>query len=145
MLLILEEHLKNATVSILFHLSLGATQVCILVYSPRSGITGSTSLLSTFDIEHSAIGGGGGRERPSSPQGTKPKPTQPVGVCDEKMAQDHAEALRGLLHCPHPPTNPSHDLLGIDLSASWLPACWRLYRQYVDWTGSYFLVLPPLE
>lgn len=110
----MEERLKNAAVSILFHLSLGATQVCILVYSPRSGITGSTSLLLTLDIEHSAIGGGGGTEGEGGGgsahpplKAPSPKPTQPVGVCDEKMAQDYVEALRASSTARPPPPTPA--------------------------------------
>lgn len=136
---------KNATVSTLFHLPLGTTQVCILVYSPRSGITGLASLLLTSGVEHPGLAGERWCRRgksPSFPQGITQSEDQPNQSSHWKFGvrnwqQHSSEALRG----PH----PSRGLLVIDVSGSWLSAGWRLYFQCMDRTGPYFLVFPPFN
>ena len=65
-------------------------------------------------------------EVPIFPSKDQPNWWQPVGVWDEKMAQNYAKTPRA----PLPALRPSHDLLGMDLSGSRLSVCWQLYHQY---------------
>ena len=74
---------------------------------------------------------------PILPSWDQPNRWQPMGVWDEKMAQDYAKTPRA----PPPALRPSRDLLGMDLSGSWLPVCWQLCHQYGLGLTSWFFLL----